>query len=129
MQRVAVAVMLVLTTLGVVLALWEVAAPFVPHEFWGVSFDIDDGHVTRVFPDELPPGARIVRGDRGIERPDGDPLRGYRLRLPVPGDTVHVVTTGGVVPLHPSPHYYPRLEAAARRDGLCLLALGDLQPG
>lgn len=111
MKRAAVAVILTLTVLGVGLGLWQAAAPFLPHEFWGVTVAMGTGRVTRVFPEEVPPGTRIARGDREIEWPDGDPLRGYRLRVPEPGDTVHIATAGGIVALHPRPQYYPRLDA------------------
>ncbi len=111
MKRVAVAGILVLTAFGIVLGLWQAFAPFVPHEFWGVTFRIESGRVLRVFPAELPPGVRIARGDRVLERPDGDPLRGYRLHVPEPGDTIHVATPGGIVAMQPSPHFYLRREA------------------
>ncbi len=130
MKRVAVAVVLVLTVLSVVLGLWQAFSPFVPHEFWGVTIRIGSGRVTRVFPAELPPGTRIARGDRMLERPDGDPLRGYRLRVPEPGDTMHVATAGGVVTLHPSPNLYPRrdavLEAIRQLTGVAVIAFAGL---
>lgn len=113
MKRTAVAAILALTVLGVALGLWQVATPFLAHEFWGLTVGIGDGRVTRVYPSELPPGTRVARGDRAIERPDGDPLRGYRLRLPAPGDTIHIATRTGVIALHPTAQYYPTLDAVS----------------
>jgi len=130
MQRLAVAVVLALTMLGIVLGLAQVASPFVSHEFWGITFRIDSGRVTRVFARELPPGVRIATGDHVIERPDGDALRGYRMRVSKPGDTIHVATAGGVVTLHPAPNYYPPqdavLEALRALTGLAVIAFAGL---
>ncbi len=130
MHRLAVAVVLVLSALGIVLGLWQVASPFISHEFWGVSSNSVTGRVTRVFHDELPPGVRIAVGDRVIERPDGDALRGYRLRVPEAGDTEHIATTGGIVALHPALHRYPLrdavLEALRQLTSVAVIAFAGL---
>ncbi len=111
MKRTAIATILALTALAIALSLWQAVSPYITHTFWGISFAIDTGRTTRVFPDELPPGVHIERGDRVVERPNGDPLRGYRLYIPEAGDVVHVTTANGTVTMHAAPHTYPPSDA------------------
>jgi|ERR1700678_3565406 hypothetical protein len=50
MKRLTVAVVTVLSALGVALGVWEAVAPFVPHEFWG---DGRHANGTELEPEEL----------------------------------------------------------------------------
>ena len=110
-ERAAVTMVFILTGFALALAIWQTISPFVPHAFWGASFAPDSGRVHRVYPEELPPGATIKRGDRVTERPDGNPLRGYILHVPYAGDTVHVQTAAGIEAMTASSHRYPLRDA------------------
>ena len=115
--RPVVALMLVLSGLCFALAIWQAISPFVPHEFYGVGFTTS-GRIYAFYPEQSPPGVRVTRGDSVIERPDGNPLRGYRLRVPVAGDTIHVTTVLGTVVFPAVPGTYPKSDAlgSSRRN-------------
>ena len=111
--RPAVATVLGFGVLFVALAVWETMAPFVPHAFPGVSFTSSPGfgRINTVYPEELPRGVHIAIGDLILERPNGDVLRGYRLRVPELGDEIHVSTSSGIVTLRASAEFYPKRDA------------------
>jgi hypothetical protein len=110
--RPVVALMIGLSGLCVALAIWEAISPFVPHEFYGVGF-YSSGRVYNVYPGQVVPGARVSRGDSVIERPDGNPVRGYQLRVPVAGDTIHIATAQGTAVMRAAPATYPKRDALA----------------
>jgi hypothetical protein len=109
-----VALVLCLSAFCTALAIWQAISPFVPHTFYGVGFT-GSGRVWATYPAELPRGVRVAVGDRVIDRPNGDPLRGYRLRVPVAGDTIHVLTAHGTAVLRAAP------SSIAKRVGLAEL--------
>jgi hypothetical protein len=105
-----VVLMLVLSVLCLALAILQAISPFVPHAFSGVGFE-SSGYVYNVFPSELSRGTRVVVGDSVMERPNGDVLRGYRLRVLTVGDTIHVATAHGTVVARAAPYRYERADA------------------
>jgi len=106
-----VALMLVLSTLCVAFAIWQAISPFVPHLFPGVGF-YGNGRVNAVYPGSPAAREHVSVGDSVIERPNGDAVLGYRLLLvPLPGDTIHVVTAHGTVALRAYTSLYPRVDA------------------
>jgi hypothetical protein len=107
-----VALMLGLSALCATLAIWQAISPYALHAFYAVGFT-SSGRIWAVYPAELPVGVRVAVGDRVIERPNGDVLRGYRLRVPMEGDTIHVLTARGTVVLRAARYSYARREALA----------------
>lgn len=106
-----VALMLGLSALCVAFAIWQAISPFVPHLFPAVGF-YGTGRVNAVYPGTPAAREHVSIGDSVIERPNGDVLRGYRLLLvPLPGDTIHVVTAHGTVALRAFKSHYPRADA------------------
>ncbi len=123
-RRAAVVAIVLAGALWLTIALLEVISPFRPHAFYGVSVS-GRGEIRRVFPSELPPGTNIVRGQHIVERAGGSALRGFELRIPHAGDSVHVITPGGIVTVTAEPQYYVRTEAIAQalRELTCAIVI------
>ena len=129
MKALSVTVVVALTVIGVALGILQVIAPFVPHAFYGVSFD-REGRVYRVFPAELTPGVTIALGDHVIEHANSHLGYGYRLQNPRLDDVIHVATRHGVVAVRARREYYPLAgaigEALRHATGAVLIAVAGV---
>ena len=97
--------LLVISALAILLELWGCVSPFVPHTFYGMSFRFHDGVVRFVYPNE-PNAANVRSGDRVLDLPHGDVIRGYRLASPRAGDSVRVATPHGILTVRAAPYTY-----------------------
>lgn len=99
---------LALTAVCTAFAIWQGIVPYVPHQFWPVTFDTSTGRVIYVYRSELPRGVHIAIGDNVLDVDHGDAVRGFRLYYPLAGDSIRVATANGIVILHARPGYFPR---------------------
>lgn len=106
-------VILVLTACAVPYYLWSAASEFMTHPFYGIFISRQTGDVFIVYRGQSAEAAGIVRGDRVLDIPRGDMLRGLQL-AERHVDPLRVATAHGIVTIHPQPQYVPIGSAIAQ---------------
>lgn len=114
-------VVLVLTACALPYYLWAAANEFMTHPFYGLYFSRPTGEVVIVYRGQEGEAAGIVPGDRVLDIPRGNVLRGLEL-AERHADPLRVSTAHGVVTLHPEPERIP-IGSAIAAAAICISGL------